>query len=53
MPPRSTVRDYLDLWSYDGTDRIRHALYVECRKASAKPARPPPSSIAKASRALA
>ena len=26
-PPRSTVHDYLDLWSYDGTlDRIHHAL---------------------------
>jgi hypothetical protein len=25
LPPRSTVHDYLDLWSYDGTlDRIHH-----------------------------
>ena len=33
LPPRSTVHDYLDLWSYDGTlDRIHHALYVECRE---------------------
>ena len=50
LPPRSTVHDYLDLWSYDGTlDRIHHALYVKCAsKASAKPARPPRSSIAKA-----
>ena len=33
LPPRSTVYDYLDLWSYDGTlDRIHHALYVECRE---------------------
>ena len=33
FPPRSTVHDYLDLWSYDGTlDRIHHALYVECRE---------------------
>ena len=32
LPPRSTVHDYLDLWSYDGTlDRIHHALSVECR----------------------
>jgi len=33
LPPRSTLFDYLDLWSYDGTlDRIHHALYVECRE---------------------
>ncbi len=33
LPPRSTVHDYLDLWSYDGTlDRIHHALYMECRE---------------------
>src|SRR6266487_4242277 len=32
LPPRSTLFDYLDLWSYDGTlDRIHHALYVACR----------------------
>jgi transposase len=33
LPPRSTVHDYLDLWSYDGTlYRIHHMLYVECRE---------------------
>jgi putative transposase len=33
LPPRSTVHDYLDWWSYDGTlDRIHHALYVRCRE---------------------
>jgi transposase len=27
LPPRSTLFDYLDLWSWDGTlDRIHHAL---------------------------
>ncbi len=27
LPPRSTLFDYLDLWSYDGTlDRTHHAL---------------------------
>ena len=32
LPPKSTVHDFLDLWSYDGTlDRIHHTLYVECR----------------------
>ena len=51
LPARSTLFDYLDLWSWDGTlDRIHHALYVECREqGDAKPAPPPPSSIAKAS----
>src|SRR5262249_16111943 len=33
LPPRSTLFDYLDLWSYDGTlDRIHHVLYVACRE---------------------
>jgi transposase len=33
LPPRSTLFDYLDLWSWDGTlERIHHALYVECRE---------------------
>ncbi len=33
LPPRSTVHDYLELWSWDGTlDRIHHALYVACRE---------------------
>lgn len=35
LPPRSTLFDYFDLWTYDGTlDRIHHALYVECREQS-------------------
>jgi len=34
LPPRSTVYDYFDLWSWDGTlDLIHHALYVKCREA--------------------
>ena len=41
LPPRSTLFDYLDLWSYDGTlDRIHHALYVECREQSERSASP-------------
>ena len=33
LPPRSSVFDYLELWSLDGTlDRVHHALYAECRK---------------------
>ena len=41
LPPRSTLFDYLDLWSYDGTlDRIHHALYVECREQLEREASP-------------
>ena len=41
LPPRSTVNDYFDLWSYDGTlDRIHHALYVRCREAASREASP-------------
>jgi transposase len=41
LPPRSTLFDYLDLWSYDGTlDRIHHALYVECRERGEREASP-------------
>ena len=41
LPARSTLFDYLDLWSYDGTlDRIHHALYVECRERGEREASP-------------
>src|SRR5437763_5124936 len=41
MPPRSTLFDYLNLWSYDGTlDRIHHALYLECREQGEREASP-------------
>src|SRR5207302_10622441 len=41
MPPRSTLFDYLNLWSYDGTlDRIHHALYLECRAQGEREASP-------------
>ena len=41
LPPRSTLFDYLDLWSWDGTlDRIHHALYVECREQGEREASP-------------
>jgi transposase len=41
LPPRSTVHDYLDLWSWDGTlDRIHHALYVKCREQAGREASP-------------
>ena len=48
LPPKSSVYDYFDLWTYDGTlERIHHALYV-ANKLSGKPVRPPPSSTARA-----
>ncbi len=35
LPPRSTVHDYLELWSWDGTlERIHEALYAKCREAA-------------------
>ena len=41
LPARSTLFDYLDLWSWDGTlDRIHHALYVECREQGEREASP-------------
>ena len=33
LPPKSTVYDYFDLWTYDGTlHRIHYALYDQCRE---------------------
>ena len=54
LPPRSTLYDYFDLWSWDGTlDLIHHELYLNAEKRLAgRPVPPPPSSIAKASKAL-
>ena len=41
LPPRSTLYDYFDLWSWDGTlDHIHHALYVECRERADREASP-------------
>ncbi len=41
LPPKSTVHDYLVLWSCEGTlDRIHHALYVECRAQAEREASP-------------
>ena len=41
LPPRSTVYDYFDLWSWDGTlDRIHHFLFVMCREAVGREASP-------------
>ncbi len=41
LPPRSTIYDYFDLWSWEGTlDRIHDALYVRCREAASREASP-------------
>ena len=41
LPPRSTLYDYFDLWSYDGTlDRLHEALYVKCREQAGRDASP-------------
>jgi len=41
LPPRSTLYDYFDLWSWDGTlDRIHHELYMKCREAACRDASP-------------
>ena len=41
LPPRSTVYDYFDLWSWDGTlNRIHHLLFVMCREAVGREASP-------------
>ena len=41
LPPRSTVHDYLERWSWDGTlDRIHETLYVKCREAALREASP-------------
>jgi transposase len=41
LPPRSTVHDYLERWSWDGTlGRMHHALYVKCREQASREASP-------------
>lgn len=41
LPPRSTVHDYLDLWSWDGTlDKMHHELYTRCREEAGREASP-------------
>jgi transposase len=41
LPPRSTVHDYLGLWTWDGTlDRLHHELYVKCREKADREASP-------------
>jgi transposase len=51
LPPKSTLFDYFDLWSYDGTlENIHHPLYVKCREAMGREASPTALSSNKPSR---
>ncbi len=41
LPPKSSVYDYFDLWTYDGTlERIHYALYQQCRERAQREASP-------------
>src|SRR5712692_9946086 len=41
LAAKSTVYDYFDLWTYDGTlKRIHHALYEQCREQARREASP-------------
>jgi len=41
LPPRSTLDDYFDLWSWNGAlDRVHDALYAKCRQAASREASP-------------
>ena len=41
LPPKSSVYDYFDLWTDDGTlERIHHALYEQCRERAQREASP-------------
>ena len=41
LPAKSTVYDYLGLWSWDGTlARVHHELYVSCRELAGYEASP-------------
>ena len=41
LPPKSSVYDYFDLWTYDVTlERIHYALYEQCREQDQREASP-------------
>src|SRR5260370_10728680 len=41
LPPKSSVHDYFDRWTYDGTlERIHRALYEQCRERAQRQASP-------------
>jgi len=46
LPPRSTLYDYLVLWTYSGTlEKIHHTLYVKCREQAGREASPTACAI--------
>ena len=41
LPPKSTVYDYLSLWTWDGTlGRLHHALFIQVREQDGREASP-------------
>ena len=50
LPPKSSVYDYFDLWTYDGTleRSTTRSMNSVANESSGKPVRPPPSSTARA-----
>ena len=41
LPPKSTIYDYFDLWTYGGTlEQIHHTLYEQCREQAEREASP-------------
>ena len=41
LPPKSTIYEYFDLWTYDGTlKHIHRALYEQCREQAEREASP-------------
>jgi transposase len=41
LPPKSTIYEYFDLWTYDGTLKgIHHTLYERCREQAQREASP-------------
>ena len=41
LAARSTVHDYFDVWTWNGTlDRIHHTLYIKCRELAEREASP-------------
>jgi transposase len=41
LPPSTTIHDYLERWTWEGTlERIHSALYVKCREQASREASP-------------
>src|SRR5271169_909366 len=46
LPPKSTIYEYFDLWTYDGIlERIHHALFEQCRERARREASPTAATI--------